>query len=361
MKILTAVVVGTVVAMTVPAWAEFKLEGEPKVAYLFHGAHDNAGWGESHNNARLKMEEALGMKIAYAENIPEETTKVRQAIDLFVNRGHNIIIGTSYGYGDAFLEAAKEYPNVAFLNAAGDTNHDNLESFYARTYEGWYLGGMLAGAMTETDKAGIIAGFPLSLVNWDINGFAQGVRATNPDATTSAIFVNTWYDPVIETQMTEAILEQDVDVVATDNSTAPVVTAERRGKMSVGYQVDMSPHGPKGNLTSVLFHWEHHLIPTIQAIENGTWEPNPYGAFVGIKEGVIGLAPINESVPADVVERVKAAEAAIRAGEMTPFDGPLKNQKGEMILEEGASLDDGQLWSMNYFVEGVIGTMPSGD
>ena len=102
-------------------------------------------------------------------------------------------------------------------------------------------------------------------------------------------------------------------------------------------------------------------MPTIEAITAGTWEPNPYGAFVGIKEGVIGLAPFNADVPAEVVERVEAAEAAIKAGELTPFDGPLRNQKGDVVLEEGASLDDGQLWAMDYFVEGVIGTMPSGN
>ncbi len=360
MKNILVVALTLFFGMTSAGMAEFKLDGEPKIAFIFHGAADNAGWAESHNNARLKMEEALDTRIAYAENIPEETTKVRQAIDLFISRGHNIIVGTSFGYGDAFLEAAKQYPNVAFLNAAGTTNHDNLESFYARTYEGWYLAGMIAGSVTETNKLGMVAGFPLSLVNWDINGFTRGALAVNPDATNSAIFVNTWYDPVIETQTTEALLEQGVDVVATDNSTAPVVTAERYGKKSVGYQVDMAPHGPKGNLTSVLFHWEAHLIPTVQSIIDGSWEPNPYGAFVGIKEGAIGLADLSEIAPADVAAKVAVTHAAIKAGELTPFDGPVLKQNGDVVIEAGASLDDGQLWGMEYFVSGVVGTMPTG-
>lgn len=357
----TLAAAGVLLVGTMPALAEFKLNGDPRVAFLFHGAANNAGWAESHNNARLKLEEALSVETTYAENIPEDTTKVRQAIDLFVNRGYNIIIGTSYGYGDAFLDAAKQYPEVAFLNAAGATNYENLESFYARTYEGWYLAGMMAGAMTKADKIGIVAAFPLPLVNWDINGFAMGARASKPDVTTAAIFVNSWYDPVIETQTTDAMLEQGVDVVATDNSIAPVVTAERKGKMSVGYQVDMSVEAPKGNLTSVLFHWEAFLIPTVKEIVAGTWTPEPNGAFVGLKEGVIGLADPNPSVPAEVVEKVKAAEKAIIDGTLSPFAGPLKKQNGDLVIDAGKALDDGQIWSMDYFVEGVVGTMPSGN
>ena len=32
---------------------------------------------------------------------------MRQVVDLYIGRGFNIIIGTSYGFGDGLLEAAK--------------------------------------------------------------------------------------------------------------------------------------------------------------------------------------------------------------------------------------------------------------
>lgn len=357
-KLLLAALLAILTA-TSAAQAAFRLDGEPKIAFIFLGPANDGGWTESHNIARLKLEEALDTKIAYSENIPEETTKVRQAIDLYVRRGFNIIIGTSYGYGDAFLEAAKEYPNVAFLNAAGATNHDNLESFYARTYQGWYLAGLLAGSTSKSGKLGMLGGFPLALVNWDINGFARGVQATAPDAQVSAIFVNTWYDPVKEGQMAEALLEQDIDVVATDLSAASALNAaEKQDKHAVGFQIDMSKHAPKGHLTSVVFHWDAYLLPTIRKIIDGTWEPSEYGAFVGIEEGAVGLSPINEAVPAETVTKVEDAMEAIRAGELDPFAGPLYRQDGTPLLSEGESLSDDQLWAMDYFVQGVVGTMP---
>ncbi|MDE0389268.1 MAG: BMP family ABC transporter substrate-binding protein, partial [Rhodospirillales bacterium] len=84
------------------AQAAFKLEGEPKIAMLQLGTVNDGGWSEALEYARVKTEEALGVEIAYTENIPEDNSEILRAIDLYVSRGHNIIIGTSWGYGDAF-------------------------------------------------------------------------------------------------------------------------------------------------------------------------------------------------------------------------------------------------------------------
>ena len=81
------------------------------------------------------------------------------------------------GYSDGILEAAKQYPEVAFVNASGTTNAPNLEGFYARTYQGWYLAGMAAAGASKSGKIGILGGFPVGVVNWDVNAFTLGVRA----------------------------------------------------------------------------------------------------------------------------------------------------------------------------------------
>ncbi|SVD89727.1 uncharacterized protein METZ01_LOCUS442581, partial [marine metagenome] len=42
----------------------------------------------------------------------------------------------------------------------------------------------------------------------------------------------------------------------------------------------------------------------------------------------------------------------------SPYSGPVTKQNGEVAIPAGSVMDDGGLWGMNYFVEGVIGTMP---
>lgn len=340
--------------------AAFKLEGEPKVAFIYAATAKDGGWNEALDTARAAVEQQLGLTIAVTENVPEEATALRNAIDLYVRRGFNIIVGTTYGYSDGILEAAKEHPTVAFLNASGTTNAPNLEGFYARTYQGWYLAGMAAGGVSKSGKIGILGGFPVGVVNWDVNAFTLGARAINPEAKVTVVYTNSWWDPVKEGQVTEAMLEQGIDVIANNlSSSAPFIAAEQKGLPSIGFQLDMRQHAPEGSVTSVLFRWENHLVPTIKAIVDGTWQPNEYGAFPGMAEGVVTLAPLSDKVPAEVVARIEEAKAAIIAGTFSPFQGPIARQDGSEAVAAGAVLDDGALWNMDFLVEGTVGSLPA--
>ncbi|WP_237151761.1 BMP family ABC transporter substrate-binding protein [Oryzibacter oryziterrae] len=342
-----------------PAFA-FKLDAPPKVAFIYAASVNDGGWNEAIDKGRKAVEDQLGVPVAVTENIPEDATKLRAAIDLYVKRGFNVIVGTTYGYSAPIAEAAKAYPNVAFLNASGTTNGANLESFYARTYQGWYLAGIAAADATKTKTIGMLGGFPVGVINWDINAFAQGARSVDPSINTIAVFTNSWWDPVKEGQVSEAILDQKADVIATDLSAASALdAAEKRGAKSFGYQIDMSAAAPKGIQTSVVFRWDRYLVPTIKHIIDGDWTPQEYGAFAGIETGVVDLAPYGPSVSDATKAKIEAAKQAMIAGKLDPFQGPLKKQDGSEAVKAGDKVSDEALWNMDYFVEGITGTMPA--
>ena len=340
------------------ATAEVTLEGDPKVAFIYFSQKNDGGWSEAHERARQKTVESLGMDIAYVENVKETNEAVRQVVDLYADRGFNVIVGTSYGFGAGLKEAAEANPKLAFVNVAGDTDAANLETFYARTYEAWYLAGMAAGAVSKSNKIGMVAGFPVSVVNWDINAFTLGARSVNPNIEVIATFANTWYDPVKEKQTAEAMIEQGADVIACNmSSTAVVVAAEEAGVHSVGFQNDMSAAGPKGHLTSVMFHWDKYYTPLIQSIAAGKWKSKGL-PLLGYELGLADLTPLSDAVPADMKAKIEATRQAIIAGKFSPYAGPVKKQNGDIAVAAGSTIDDGGLWGMDYFVEGVIGTMP---
>ncbi len=358
-RILSIALISTACSFAQAASA-FTLEGPPKVAFIYASSAADGGWNEAIEGGRKAVEEQLQVPVAVAENIPEEATKLRAAINLYVKRGFNIIVGTTYGYSAPIAEAAKAYPNVAFLNASGTTNGENLESFYARTYQGWYLAGIAAADATKNKKIGILAGFPVGVVNWDINSYALGARSVDPGIETVAVYTNSWWDPVKEGQVAQAILDQKADVIATNlSATSALDAAEKQGASSIGFQLDMSKAAPKGILTSVVFRWEHYLVPTIRDIIGGTWKPEEYGAFEGLDSGVVDLAPYGPDVSEDTKAKIETAKKAIIAGTLDPFQGPLKKQDGTVVVEAGAKVDDGALWNMDYFVQGITGTMPA--
>jgi len=190
----------------------FTLKGEPKVAMLYFSTKTDGGWTQAFEEARVKLEKALGLKIQYVENVPENASAIRPAAERFIQRGANVIIGTAFGYSDTFKELAKKYPDVAFLNASGTTNDGNLQSFYGRTYESQYLCGMAAGAASKSGKLGFVAANPFGVVNWTVNAFALGAQKMNPNATVTVIYTGAWNDPVKERAAAAALIDDDADV-----------------------------------------------------------------------------------------------------------------------------------------------------
>jgi simple sugar transport system substrate-binding protein len=49
---------------------------------------------------------------------------------------------------------------------------------------------------------------------------------------------------------------------------------------------------------------------------------------------------------------------AIAAGKLLPFTGPIQDNKGALKVAAGSSLPERDLMSMNWYVEGVEGSVP---
>ena len=273
--------------------------------------------------------------------------------DLY-RRGSNIIIGTAFGYSDTFKELSEKYPKVAFLNASGTTNGPNLESFYGRTYESQYLCGMVAGAMSKSGKLGFVAAHPIGPVNWTINAYELGAKQLNPNATTTVIFTGEWNDPVKERAAASALADQGIDVIGQHVDTpTPQIVAQERGIYGTGHHRDLREFAPKATLCSSVWTWDKFLTPELKKIEAGNWQPNPYGAFPGIKDGGTDIALGNVAVPKDVVAKVMAERQAIIDGKQI-YTGPMTDTSGKEVLAAGKSIDDAGLWKMDWYIPGVI-------
>jgi basic membrane protein A and related proteins len=350
--IAAALLVGPALAQDEEA-APFTLEGEPKPALIIFSQKNDGGWSQSLDEARAKVEQELGITIPVVENVPENATAIRPAVELFIERGHNIIIGSAFGYSDTFLELAAQYPNVAFINPAGTTNSGNLQSVYGRTYESQYLCGMAAAGASESGKLGFVAANPFGLVNWTVNAYALGAQKVNPDATVTVVFTGAWNDPVKERAAAEALIEQGVDVIGQHvDSPTPQIVAQEKGVYGTGHHRDLSEFSTATQCSSV-WVWDRYLTPTIQAIAAGEWETSPYGAFLSIAQGGTDIECCGDAVPDEVEAMIMEERQAILDGKHV-FAGPISDAQGTERVAEGEVLGDGDLWGMEWFVPGVI-------
>jgi basic membrane lipoprotein Med (substrate-binding protein (PBP1-ABC) superfamily) len=354
-KLLLAlgVALGLSFGVTAAQADQFKLKAPPKIAMIMFAAKNDGGWTQAHNEARERMEKALDTKIAYVENVAEDSAQITPAVEKFIQRGYNIIIGTAFGYSDTFKELAAKHPDVAFLNAAGTTNGPNLESFYGRTYQGHYLCGMAAGFMTKTGKLGFVGANPFGLVNWTVNAYELGAKLANPKVTTTAVFIGTWLDPVKERAAATALIDQGADVIGEHVDTPTVtIVAQERGVYATGHHRDMTEFAPKATICSSVWVWDRFLVPEIKKIEAGTWTPAPYGAFPSIAEGGIDIK-LGPSLPKQFAEKVMAEREALIKGKQI-FAGPIVDTTGKERVPAGKVLSDADLWKMDWYVPGVI-------
>lgn len=365
-KLLTMTIAGLALAACSSDEPEVTAEAERaavetvepiKAGFIYVSPTGEAGWTFAHDEGRLALEERFGdmVETTFVENVPEGADAERVLTQL-ARSGHDIIFTTSFGYMNATIAVAEQFPDVKFEHASGYKRADNVATYFDRIYEGRFLSGVVAGRMTETDTIGYIGAFPIPEVIRGINAFALGAQSVNPDVKVRVIWVNTWFDPAKEREAAETMINQNVDVITfhTD-SPAAVQAAEEAGVYAVGYHSDMSAYGPTAHLTAAVHHWDDYYIGRIQALMDGTWSSTD--TWEGIASNMTQIAPINAAVPASVVEEVETLKAQIASGEFHPFTGPIMNQAGEEVLAEGVVMDDGALLGMDYYVAGVEGRL----
>ena len=61
---------------------------------------------------------------------------------------------------------------------------------------------------------------------------------------------------------------------------------------------------------------------------------------------------------ADLRSKVKKLQADLASGKVHSFTGPIYDQKGNLMVAEGKTADDGMLAGMMTYVKGVEGDIP---
>jgi basic membrane protein A len=331
-----------------------------KVGFVYIGPVGDHGWTYTHDIARLALEEKFGdsVQTSFVENVGYGADAERVMTQMALS-GTDLIFATSFGYGPDMNTVAARFPNVKFEHATGYIQEsDNVSLYNARFYEGRAVIGHIAGKMTETNKVGYIASFPIPEVIMGINSAYRHAKAVNPDVEFNVVWVYSWYNPAQEAAAAEALIEQGVDIIMQHtDSTAPLIVAQDAGIMAFGQASDMSAFAPEAHLTGILDVWAPYYIERVQAVKDGTWEAG--SVWHGIVDGMVGFAPMSDRIPEEVRAEAEAMIAAIAAGEYHPFTGPINKQDGTPWLAEGEVAPDSDLLTMDFYVEGITSNIPN--
>ena len=329
-----------------------------KAGYIYVGPVADFGWSHQHDNGRKAVEQALGDKVktTFVESVKEGPDSERVIREL-ASSGHGIIFTTSFGFMNPTLKVAKDFPDVKFEHATGYKRADNVATYNIRFYEGRYIQGVIAGKMSKSGVVGYIGSVPIPEVVMGMNAVAQGMRSVRPDGKIKIVWINGWYDPGKESDATKALIDQGADIIAQHtDSGAPLQVAQERGMHGFGQASDMIGLAPKAQLTSSIDNWAPYYVERVKAAIDGTWKSGD--VWGGLKTEMLKMAAY-ANMPDDVKAAAQAAEDGIKSGQITIFKGPIKDQDGNLKVQDGQALDDGAIAGMNWLAEGVEGKLPS--
>ncbi len=311
-----------------------------KVAFVYVSPVGDYGWTYAHDQGRKALEQALeNVQTAYTESVaaPDAERVIRD----YAQKGYKVIFTTSFEYMDPTIEVARDFPDTIFEHCSGFKQAPNAGNYFGRMYQARYLSGLVAGKMTKSNVLGYVAAHPIPEVIRGINAFTLGVREVNPPAVVKVVWTGSWYDPAKEKEAALSLIEAGADVLAQhQDSPATQEAAQERKIYSVGYNTDMSSFAPDAHLTAPVWNWVPYYVETVKSVREGAWKSRSY--WKGMESGVVGLAPYGKMVPPAVQEFVEKRKQAIIEGKFTVW----------------ADKTDQELLSMNYFIEGVQGTIP---
>lgn len=331
-------------------------EGKTNVAFVYVGPIGDGGWTYAHNQGRLYLEEnGNNIHTAYLESIPEGADAER-VIRSLARQGFDVIFTTSFGYMDPTATVAEEFPDTVFIHITGQKKNDtNFGNVMGAMEDMKYLAGMVAGAKAAEDgsnRVGIIAPFPIAEVIRLSNAAALGMKRTCPDCEMDIRWIFTWFDPVLEREAAESMMDDGATVIITGADTpGPVQAAGERGLTGIAYDSDNACAGLEDVCLGVPYWiWGPVYLDIVEQVQAGTWVPEDF--YGEASDGMLGFFGFMEgqepypSVPDSVIPEVQDLLDQMLAGEFTRFDiftGPINDNQGNVVIPEGTTLTQSDL------------------
>jgi basic membrane lipoprotein Med (substrate-binding protein (PBP1-ABC) superfamily) len=327
------------------------------IGALHGGPVNDAGYNQAMHDSVMAIKENIPcVEIIEAENVPEEAGAT-STMENMIQQGAGMIIATAFNHQYPALELSQKYPDVIFEHAGGWEMGANFANFFGEPPDTWYMMGVAAGQMTESNKLGFVAAFPLGWTLTFINAYQLGAQSVNPDVETIVTYTFGWGDSAKEADATNALINQGADVITmhVDSPATVLSTAESRGAYSIGFQsLAAQQFAPENWITGTGYTLGGTLTWLTSDVIDGIWEP----IFLrcGTADGCMAIAPFGSKVPQEVQDKVNEVKDEIESGSIVVFTGPIVDQDGNVMIEEGEVLTPDLMGSVDWFVEGVVGS-----
>ena len=324
-----------------------------KVGFIYENTPQDSDWCYTHELGRQYIDDTFGDQIETLSitNVKPDKDDVA-AIEMMVKNKADLVFVTSPSMIMASLKEAIAHPEVKILNCSLNTSHKYIRTYYARMYEAKFLTGLIAGALTDNDKIGYVAGYPVYGVTANINAFALGAKFVNPRA---KIYLE--WSSVKNSNPAEAFKREGIRYVSDQDMITPTSTARRFGLYSIDDETTQ-------HIAMPMWHWGAFYEKLIQSILSGSWNREQDADNVkalnywwGLSADVVDLI-MSTKLPVETQRMVTTFKEMISKDLFEPFADELKDQKGKVRNQKGRDLTPEQIITMDWLLDNVIGKIP---
>ena len=296
---------------------------EPAIIFDLGGKFDKSFNEAAFNGAERWKAETGG---TYKELEMQDEAQREQALRRLAEAGSNPVVMTGFAFGDVLAKVAPDFPDTKFAIIDMVVDQPNVKSVVFNEHEGSYLVGMMAALASKSGTVGFIGGMDIPLIRKFGCGYAQGVKAVNPDATVVLNMTGTtptaWNDPVKGAELAKAQKAQGADVIyaaAGGTGIGVLQTAADEGILSIGVDSNQNYMHPGKVLTSMLKRVDNAVYEAFKEGEALT----PGFNVMGLANDGVGYAMDEHNaalVTPEMQAAVDAAAAQIKSGELVVHD-----------------------------------------
>lgn len=322
------------------------------VAFVHELRSEDSNWVKAHDAGSRFLEDSLGDQVIIQRYAGVGTGEdAERAMEIAIKNGAEVIFTTTAPMITACRRVAARHPETKILNCSVCMPYADVRTYYSRIYEGKFISGAIAGAISKNDNIGYIASYPIFGVIAGINAFALGAQLTKPNARIHLKWACADSNPMNE------LVAQNIDVIST-------LDIPQKGWSEGQWGIiQTQDDGSNELVASPYWDWGSFYLQIAQSILGGEWE-TPSGKredravnyWWGIASGVVGL-DFTDKLPEGTKALANILKAGIKNGTVDPFLRKVVSQEGVVHNDGTKTLSTAEILQMDWLCDNVIGTI----
>ena len=290
-----------------------------RVALLTPGPISDKSWNGIAHEGLLAIRDSLGAETSHIQT--KTPAEFDENFRQYGAQGYDLVIGNGFEYQEAASRVAPGYPKTNYAITSGRVTAPNVAGLAFAFEEASYQAGMLAGALTKSNKIGLIAGTELPPVKTSFLAFERGAKSVNPKVSVITSYIGNWEDVSAGKEQALAQIAQGADIIFQNADAAGlgVFQAAREKKiLAFGTNADQNSVAPDVIIASVVIDLPKAFPMVAREVQAGTFKGRVIN--LGVKDDVVRLVvnpALRDRVPAAAMAASDSVGLLLKAGTFT--------------------------------------------